>query len=181
MALDGRWHGHKLHFHGHSAIHRAPRAPEGAGAARLHDHWSWRPHARGYAAFALYLLALVVVIVISRVPLTCLLEAGQVVELLFVFASSCRLSCGPADRGPGVWSASTGLEAASRSLVKGTLGVLASLTLAATTEPQDLLAGLERSASPVQLVAQIMAFMVRYPRCRPAGYPDEDRLRGALA
>ena len=45
--------------------------------------------------------------------------------------------------------------------MKGTLGVLASLTLAATTEPQDLLAGLERLRLPVQLV-QIMAFMVRY-------------------
>ena len=39
--------------------------------------------------------------------------------------------------------------------------VLASLTLAATTEPQDLLAGLERLRMPSQLV-QIMAFMVRY-------------------
>ena len=46
-------------------------------------------------------------------------------------------------------------------LVKGTLGVIASLTLAATTEPQDLLAGLERLRLPQQLV-QIMAFMVRY-------------------
>jgi cobalt/nickel transport system permease protein len=39
--------------------------------------------------------------------------------------------------------------------------VLASPTLAATTEPQALLAGLERLRLPQQLV-QIMAFMVRY-------------------
>ena len=41
-------------------------------------------------------------------------------------------------------SASTGLLGAWGLLVKGTLGVLASLLLAATTEPRALLAGLER-------------------------------------
>ena len=46
-------------------------------------------------------------------------------------------------------------------LAKGTLGVLASLTLAATTEPHDLLAGLERLRLPTLLV-QIAGFMVRY-------------------
>jgi cobalt/nickel transport system permease protein len=39
--------------------------------------------------------------------------------------------------------------------------VLASLTLAATTEPHHLLQGLERLRLPHQLV-QIMGFMVRY-------------------
>ena len=54
-----------------------------------------------------------------------------------------------------------GLLAAWGLLAKGTLGVLASLTLAATTEPHDLLAGLERLRLPAQLV-EIMAFMIRY-------------------
>ncbi|MEF2162544.1 energy-coupling factor transporter transmembrane component T, partial [Pseudomonas aeruginosa] len=45
--------------------------------------------------------------------------------------------------------------------IKGTLGVLASLTLAATTEPVDILAGLERLRVP-DLLVQIMGFMVRY-------------------
>ena len=39
--------------------------------------------------------------------------------------------------------------------------MLASLTLAATTEPQDLLLGLERLRLP-NLLVQIMGFMVRY-------------------
>jgi cobalt/nickel transport system permease protein len=55
----------------------------------------------------------------------------------------------------------SGLAAAWALLVKGTLGVLASLTLAATTEPRDLLAGLERLRVP-NLLVQIMGFMVRY-------------------
>ena len=46
-------------------------------------------------------------------------------------------------------------------LIKGTIGVLASLTLAATTEPQDLLRGLQRLRTP-DLVVQIMGFMIRY-------------------
>ena len=44
---------------------------------------------------------------------------------------------------------------------EGTLGVAASLTLAATTEPRDVLVGLERLRFPQQLV-QIMGFMIRY-------------------
>ena len=55
---------------------------------------------------------------------------------------------------PGLWAA-WGL------LAKGTLGVLASLTLAATTEPQDVLVGLRRLRLP-DLIVQIMGFMLRY-------------------
>ena len=54
-----------------------------------------------------------------------------------------------------------GLLGAWGLLVKGTLGVLASLLLAATTEPRALLAGLERLRMPPLLV-QIMGFMIRY-------------------
>ena len=61
----------------------------------------------------------------------------------------------------GLSVSSHGLEAAAALLIKGTLGVLASLTLAATTEPQELLRGLERLRMPTLLV-QIMGFMVRY-------------------
>ena len=54
-----------------------------------------------------------------------------------------------------------GLIGAWGLLAKGTLGVIASLLLAATTEPRALLAGLERLRVPTLLV-QIMGFMVRY-------------------
>jgi cobalt/nickel transport system permease protein len=54
-----------------------------------------------------------------------------------------------------------GLLAAWGLLAKGTLGVMASLTLAATTELRDLLVGLERLRVPTQLV-QILGFMIRY-------------------
>jgi cobalt/nickel transport system permease protein len=57
--------------------------------------------------------------------------------------------------------AEAGLLAAWGLLAKGTLGVLASLTLAATTEPADVLRGLERLRLP-SLIVQIMGFMIRY-------------------
>jgi cobalt/nickel transport system permease protein len=68
---------------------------------------------------------------------------------------------GPQTQVLGLTVSEHGLLAAWGLLAKGTLGVLASLTLAATTEPHDLLAGLERLHLPAQLV-EIMAFMVRY-------------------
>ena len=46
-------------------------------------------------------------------------------------------------------------------LAKATLGVLAGLTIAATTEPQEVVRGLERLRLPKTMV-QIMAFMIRY-------------------
>jgi cobalt/nickel transport system permease protein len=71
------------------------------------------------------------------------------------------VATGPRTEFLGLTVSASGLLAAWTLVVKGTLGVLASLTLAATTEPRDLLIGLERLRLPDQLV-QIMAFMVRY-------------------
>lgn len=55
----------------------------------------------------------------------------------------------------------TGLAGAWNLLAKATVGVLVSFSLAATTTPRDLLAGLQRLRMPTLLV-QIMTFMVRY-------------------
>jgi cobalt/nickel transport system permease protein len=54
-----------------------------------------------------------------------------------------------------------GLAGAWNLLAKATIGVLVSFSLAATTAPRDLLAGLQRLRMPTLLV-QIMTFMVRY-------------------
>jgi cobalt/nickel transport system permease protein len=60
----------------------------------------------------------------------------------------------------GVMVSESGLHAGLSLLAKATLGVVAALLLAATTEPRDILAGLEGKL-PRQLV-EIMAMMVRY-------------------
>ena len=69
-------------------------------------------------------------------------------------------------RGPrvdvlGVAVSESGLLGAWNILAKASLGVIASILLAATTEPRTLLLGIERLHMP-QLMVQIMQFMFRY-------------------
>jgi cobalt/nickel transport system permease protein len=115
-----------------------------------------------YWAFAVYALLLGGVVAVSRVPAGYLLRR-MVVEVPFVAFAALMpfVATGPrVDVGP-LSVSEAGLLAAWGLLAKGTLGVLASLTLGATTEPRDLLLGLERLRLPHQLV-QIMGFMMRY-------------------
>jgi cobalt/nickel transport system permease protein len=154
-------HGHKLHFHGHSPVHRAPAhlklvALVGFVLVVVATPRGWWP------AYAGYLVALLVVVGISKVPPTYLLKR-MVVELPFVVFALLLpfVAHGPRTELLGLSVSEHGLEAGAALLVKGTLGVLASLTLAATTEPQELLAGLERLHLP-NLLVQIMGFMIRY-------------------
>ncbi len=115
-----------------------------------------------YAAYAGFLLALVAVIAVSQVPPTYILKR-MVVEVPFVVFALLMpfIATGPSVEVLGVSVSSSGLLSAWALLAKGTLGVLASLTLAATTEPRHLLAGLERLRVP-QMLVQIMGFMIRY-------------------
>ena len=157
----GAGHGHKLHFHGHSPVHRAPAhlkvlALLGFMLLVVATPGDW------LLAFAGYLAVLVAVVAVSRVPATYLLKR-MVVEVPFVVFALLMpfIATGPRVDVLGVTVSQPGLTAAWALLVKGTLGVLASLTLAATTEPRDLLAGLARLRVP-SLLVQIMGFMVRY-------------------
>lgn len=157
----GAGHGHRLHFHGHSPVHRA--APHHKILALLGfvllvvaTPREW------FAAYAGHLVVLLLVIRLSRVPVTYLLKR-LVVEVPFVVFALLMpfLALGPRTEVLGVSLSEPGLLAAWGLLAKGTLGVLASLTLAATTEPQDVLRGLERLRLP-SLVVQITGFMIRY-------------------
>jgi cobalt/nickel transport system permease protein len=115
-----------------------------------------------FGAYAAYLLVIAAVVAVSRVPPTYILRR-LVVEVPFVvFALLIPfIASGPRTEMLGLSVSEPGLLSAWGLLAKGTLGVLASLTLAATTEPRLLLAGLERLHIPALLV-QIMGFMVRY-------------------
>ena len=157
----GAGHGHRLFFHGHSAIHRADAhvkvlALVGFMLLVVATPRGW------WAAFVAEALVLLGVVGLSRVPLTYLLPR-MVVEVPFaVFAVLMPfISHGPRTEVLGVTVSEPGLHAGIALLVKGTMGVLASLTLAATTEPQDLLRGLQRLRVP-DLLVQIMGFMIRY-------------------
>jgi cobalt/nickel transport system permease protein len=61
----------------------------------------------------------------------------------------------------GLSLSADGLAGAWNLLAKATIGVLVSFSLAATTSPRELLAGLQRLRLPPLLV-QIMTFMMRY-------------------
>jgi cobalt/nickel transport system permease protein len=157
----GAGHGHKLHFHGHSPVHRAPAHLKVVALVAFMLVVVATPR-EWYAAFAVYLAVLLVVIAVSRVPVG-YLARRMVVEVPFVFFAALMpfVATGPHVEVLGVSVSEAGLLGAWGLLVKGTLGVLASLTLAATTEPSELLRGLERLRMPL-LIVQIMGFMIRY-------------------
>ncbi|QIK77143.1 cobalt ECF transporter T component CbiQ [Nocardioides piscis] len=157
----GAGHGHRLHYHSHSPIHRAPAhvkllALLGFMLVVVATPSSWWP------AFLVELLLLLVVIGASRVPLSYLLPR-MVVEVPFAVLALLMpfIAAGPRTEVLGLTVSEPGLVAGLTLLTKGSIGVLASLTLAATTEPSDLLRGLARLRMP-DLIVQIMGFMIRY-------------------
>ncbi|MDB1087274.1 cobalt ECF transporter T component CbiQ [Streptomyces sp. ACA25] len=113
-------------------------------------------------AFGLYALLLAAVAVTARVPAGFLLTR-MLVEVPFVaFALLLPFVAeGPHLTWLGLSLSESGLWGAWNILAKGTLGVAASVLLAATTEIRQLLLGLERLRLPPMLV-QIAAFMIRY-------------------
>jgi cobalt/nickel transport system permease protein len=130
----GAGHGHRLHFAGESPVHRAPAHAKLLALLGFMLLVVATPP-DWYPAYAVEALLLLGVVALSRVPVGYLAPRMVISE--------------------------PGLHAGLALLVKGTIGVLASLTLAATTEPQDVLRGLERLRMP-DLVVQIMGFMIRY-------------------
>jgi cobalt/nickel transport system permease protein len=157
----GAGHGHRLHYHGHSPVHRAPAhlkllALVGFMLVVVATPRDW------YAAYPVFLAVLGAVIAVSRVPPPYLLKR-MVIELPFVVFAVLMpfVATGPRTEVLGVSVSEPGLVAAFALLAKGSLGVLAALTLAATTEPQAVLDGLRRLRMP-DLLVQIMGFMIRY-------------------
>ena len=115
-----------------------------------------------FAAYAFFLAVLVTVGAVARVRPGWVLKRMVVETPFVVFAVLMPfIAHGPRVDVLGLSLSESGLLSAWGLLVKGTLGVIAGLLLAATTTPQELVHGLERLRLPQQLV-QIMAFMVRY-------------------
>ena len=121
----GAGHGHRLHYHGHSPLHRCPAHLKILTVLAftllvVATPSTWLP------AYAGYLLLIAAAIGVSRVPPLYVLRRTVIEVPFLVFAL-----------------------------------LLPFVATGPTTEPQDLLIGLERLRLPHQLV-QIMAFMVRY-------------------
>ena len=157
----GAGHGHRLHVHGHSVVHRAPAHVKllvllGFVLVVVATPREWFP------VFGVYLLVLLGVVALSRVPPLFLAKRMLVETPFVVFAVLVPfIAEGERTQVLGLSLSQPGLLAAWGLLVKGSLGVLASLTMAATTEPQDVLVALRRLRMP-DLIVQIMGFMLRY-------------------
>ena len=157
----GAGHGHKLHYHGHSAVHRAPAHLKLVALVGFMLLVVATP-AAAWPAFTAYAATLLAVIGVSRVPPPYLAKRMVVEVPLVCFALLLPfVATGPRIEVAGIAVSEAGVAAAGILLVKATLGVVAALTLAATTEPDDLLRGLQRLRLP-HLLVQIMGFMIRY-------------------
>lgn len=154
-------HGRSLYRPGTSVVHRLP--PAGKLLAHLTfvlvvvatpPLWFW--------AFLAYAVMLAGVAVVARVPLGYVLRR-MVVEVPFVVFALLLpvVSQGPRQHVLGLWVSTDGLVSGWNILVKGTIGVVASVLLAATTDSRSLLAGLRTLHLPSRMV-EIASFMVRY-------------------
>ena len=120
-------------------------------------HAAWAP-----VAYAGYLLAVLGTATVAGVG-PGRLARSLVVEIPFVgFALLMPfVASGPRVELLGVPLSQSGLAAGGGLLAKATLSVLAATILATTTEPRELLRGLERLRLP-QVLVQILMFMIRY-------------------
>jgi cobalt/nickel transport system permease protein len=157
----GAGHAHPLHLPGESVVHRLPPQVK-IVAAVLGVVCVVATPREAFPVFGGYLLLLAAVWVAARIPAGWILRRS-VIEAPFVVLAVLLPFTGPDPRIEllGLSLSEPGLLGAWNILVKGTLGVLTSLTLAATTPMRDLLVGLQRLRAPA-LVTTIATLMLRY-------------------
>lgn len=157
----GAGHGHFLHYHGHSAIHRLPAHAKLVALVLFITAVVVTPRTQVWA-FASYAVLLLAAMLASRVPLA-YLGKRMLIEIPFVvfallmplIATGPRVGVGP------LRLSEAGLWGAWALLAKGTLGVGASVLLGSSTEPREFVRALDKLRLPQQLV-QIASFMLRY-------------------
>ncbi len=137
----GAPHGHRLHYHGHSPLHRLPAHCKLVALVLFVCCVVATPPGE-YWPYALYAAGLVAAVAVAGVP-PLFIVRRMVVELPFVVFALLLpfLAAGPRTEVWGLAVSAPGLHAGAALLAKGTLGVAASLLLAATTEPRDVGAG----------------------------------------
>jgi cobalt/nickel transport system permease protein len=143
-------HPDQLLYHpGASPVHRLPAQVKivaalcsvlGVVATPREEFW----------AFGLYLLLVIAVAAVAGVPVRHYAKRAFI-EVPFVLVAVFM----------PVLGGTAGALAGWNILAKGTLGVLTSLTLAATTTPRDLIIGLQRLRTPAVLTT-IATLMLRY-------------------
>ncbi|WP_405728811.1 cobalt ECF transporter T component CbiQ [Streptomyces sp. NBC_01537] len=157
----GAGHAHRLYRHGHSPVHALPPHCKLAAVLGFVVIVVSTPREAMWA-FGAYALLLAAVAALARVPAGFLLKR-LLIEVPFVAFAVLMpfVAQGPHIDFLGLSLSQSGLWGAWNVLAKGTLGVAASVLLAATTELRELLLGLQRLRMPPLLV-QIASFMIRY-------------------
>jgi cobalt/nickel transport system permease protein len=153
--------GHPLHLAHDSPVHRLAPEVKIAASVAFTILVVLTPPER-FWVFGVDLGVIAVVAGLARVPARWL-ATRSLIELPFVVLAVLLPVFGPAPRVEwlGVALSVDGLLGAWNILAKGTVGVLASLLLAATTQQRDLIIGLDRLRAPA-VVTQIAMFMLRY-------------------
>lgn len=115
-----------------------------------------------FVAFGGYALLLAIVAAVGRIRPRWLAKRA-IIEVPFVILALALPFAGHGERVTwlGLSLSIDGLYGAWNIAAKGTLGVLASLLLAATTSMRSLIEGLDRLRCPV-VITQIATFMLRY-------------------
>ncbi|MDH6280388.1 cobalt ECF transporter T component CbiQ [Prescottella agglutinans] len=154
-------HTHPLYLEGTSPVHALPTEVK-ILAAFVGVFAVVATPRESFWAFGLYLLILLVVWRIAGITLRWL-APRMLIELPFVVLAVLLPFAESGDRvaAAGLSLSVPGLLAAWNILVKGTLGVLVSLTLAATTPMRSLPAGLSRLHLP-GVVVTVATLMLRY-------------------
>lgn len=157
----GAGHSHPLYLTGTSPVHRLPSEVK-IVAAFLGVICVVATPREAFGVFGGYLLLLAAVWALARIPPGWIARRSLIEAPFVVLAVLLPFSGGePYVEWLGLTLSEPGLLGAWNILVKGTLGVLTSLTLAATTPLRDLLLGLQRLHAPA-LVVTIATLMLRY-------------------
>ncbi|MFC7548022.1 cobalt ECF transporter T component CbiQ [Plantactinospora sp. GCM10030261] len=157
----GAGHAHVLHLDHDSPVHRlAPEVKIVAMVAFTLAVVATPRHA--FWAFVAYAVLVAVVARLAGIGARWLLTRS-LIEVPFVLFAVALPIIGTGERVdvPGMSLSVDGLYGGWNIVAKGTLGVLASLLLAATTSMRDLIVGLDRLRCP-QIITQIATFMLRY-------------------
>ncbi|MEU8243146.1 cobalt ECF transporter T component CbiQ [Actinoplanes missouriensis] len=154
-------HAHPLHLDRDSPLHRLSPEVKIVAVVLFTVVVVVTPRTE-FAAFGGYALLIAAVAVLARVPALWLAKRATI-ELPFVLLAVALPLAGHGERidWHGLSLSVDGLYGAWNIFAKGTLGVLASLLLAATTTMRDLVLGLDRLRTP-PVFTQIMTFMLRY-------------------
>ena len=153
--------GHGLYLERASPVHRLPPQVKIAAMALFTVIVVITPREEIWA-FAGYTLVLAVVAAFARVR-PGWLGKRALIEVPFIILAVVLpfTEGGEQVTWLGLSLSVDGLYGAWNIVIKGTLGVLASLLLAATTTARDLIIGLDRLRCP-QVLTQIATFMLRY-------------------